>query len=569
MHSVFGDETLRAWNCPGPSTPNPQPYKEDILKRLLSVLATLLALPLAAGAAFAQPSGGDSQLFNPAIGEDTYLESGGSDVLEHLEPQFALITNYAHRSLLLNEDTSLERELVDHRITTDVQAALGLGDFMQLGLNVPVISYQSQGDVGNTREIESLETGDIRIVPKFEIIDSGDGDNGFGLAIAGELSVPTGNTENFSGSPGWQMEPRAVVEYRANRYFRTAANIGYLSREDMVLGDLRIGDEMTYGASFAVAPAPDAVDLELMAEVNGRFAADDDVELTERTAPVEAMGGARVAFGEHAFSIGAGAGLNDGYGTPDVRGFIGYSITPSATESVRKDFDGDGFADEDDKCPRRPEDLDAYMDDDGCPDHDDDSDQIADIRDACPKIPEDRDGVADADGCPEVDADNDGIADVNDECPMQPEDKDNIADFDGCPEMDVAVVETCEDEAMILKERIYFEFDSAEVHPRSFGTLQRQAAYLKDNPEITLVRVEGHADERGTEAYNRKLAKERAESARQYLINEGVAANRLVTASFGERDPALAKSGDDAWDVNRRVELTVLQTTAGIEVGAN
>jgi hypothetical protein len=98
------------------------------------------------------------------------------------------------------------------------------------------------------------------------------------------------------------------------------------------------------------------------------------------------------------------------------------------------DPDGDGLRGEDDDCPDRPEDLDGFEDEDGCPDPDNDGDGVLDLIDLAPNLPEDIDGYEDEDGRPDLDNDNDGIADANDLCPDRAEDFDGFEDGDGCPE---------------------------------------------------------------------------------------------------------------------------------------
>ena len=103
-----------------------------------------------------------------------------------------------------------------------------------------------------------------------------------------------------------------------------------------------------------------------------------------------------------------------------------------------QDTDGDRIPDSRDRCPDAPEDYDGDADDDGCPDAaaDRDGDGVVDPDDKCPDVAEDRDGFQDADGCPDPDNDLDGIADAADKCPLQPEDKDGFEDLDGCPDPD-------------------------------------------------------------------------------------------------------------------------------------
>ena len=98
------------------------------------------------------------------------------------------------------------------------------------------------------------------------------------------------------------------------------------------------------------------------------------------------------------------------------------------------DTDGDGVVDRHDHCPRLPEDLDGWLDTDGCPDFDNDADGIPDELDGAPDSPEDFDGWQDEDGIPDPDNDGDGIFDWLDSCPDQPEDLDGYRDSDGCPD---------------------------------------------------------------------------------------------------------------------------------------
>jgi len=74
------------------------------------------------------------------------------------------------------------------------------------------------------------------------------------------------------------------------------------------------------------------------------------------------------------------------------------------------DADGDGIADDADKCPNDPEDRDAFQDSDGCPDLDNDADGIIDVSDKCPNVPETMNGFEDADGCPDANIDRAKLA---------------------------------------------------------------------------------------------------------------------------------------------------------------
>lgn len=101
-----------------------------------------------------------------------------------------------------------------------------------------------------------------------------------------------------------------------------------------------------------------------------------------------------------------------------------------------KDHDSDGLLGNWDACPHLAEDLDAWQDEDGCPDYDNDEDMVPDSVDVCKFIPEDVDGFEDKDGCPENNNDLDSLKDFEDKCPNQAEDYDGFLDSDGCPDYD-------------------------------------------------------------------------------------------------------------------------------------
>jgi peptidoglycan-associated lipoprotein len=101
---------------------------------------------------------------------------------------------------------------------------------------------------------------------------------------------------------------------------------------------------------------------------------------------------------------------------------------------------------------------------------------------------------------------------------------------------------------------IYFGFDDSEVDTDSVGILEAHGEYLASNPYLT-VRLEGHADERGSREYNIGLGERRAQAVRQLLLLQGVGSAQLGTVSYGEERPAVLGSDEEAWSLNRRVEL--------------
>ena len=110
--------------------------------------------------------------------------------------------------------------------------------------------------------------------------------------------------------------------------------------------------------------------------------------------------------------------------------------------------------------------------------------------------------------------------------------------------------ETAESLGMI----IYFEFDSSEVRAEDQDLVAGHAISLNDNAGAS-VRLEGHADERGSREYNIGLGERRAQAVRQMLMIQGVGASQIQTVSFGEERPESMGSSESDYAENRRVEI--------------
>jgi len=101
---------------------------------------------------------------------------------------------------------------------------------------------------------------------------------------------------------------------------------------------------------------------------------------------------------------------------------------------------------------------------------------------------------------------------------------------------------------------IYFDFDQSDLRPEYADLLARHANNLANNSG-TSMRLEGHADERGSREYNIGLGERRAQAVRRMLLIQGAAAGQISTVSFGEERPAAFGSDEDSWAQNRRVEI--------------
>ena len=113
-----------------------------------------------------------------------------------------------------------------------------------------------------------------------------------------------------------------------------------------------------------------------------------------------------------------------------------------------------------------------------------------------------------------------------------------------------------EDLVVNVGDRVFFDYDRYELKPEARAQLEKQAAWLRNFPQVT-VTVEGHCDERGTREYNLALGERRADSVRNYLIALGVDANRIRVISYGKERPAVVGSDETAWAQNRRAVTVV------------
>ncbi|MFO1435887.1 MAG: OmpA family protein [Gammaproteobacteria bacterium] len=144
-----------------------------------------------------------------------------------------------------------------------------------------------------------------------------------------------------------------------------------------------------------------------------------------------------------------------------------------------------------------------------------------------------------------TDQDEDGVADADDKCVQTP--KGMKVNKDGCP---------ASGQTLLTLTGLTFENNTTDMTSESKPALEKAVAVLKENASLN-VQIVGHTDDRGEPDYNRELSLQRAESVRQYLIGQGIAAERLEAVGKGEDEPLVPNTNDRARKQNRRVELVV------------
>ena len=182
---------------------------------------------------------------------------------------------------------------------------------------------------------------------------------------------------------------------------------------------------------------------------------------------------------------------------------------------------------------------------DQCPNLDDDGDGIVNRDDACPT----EKGIPETRGCPAKDSDNDGVPDHLDKCP----DKAGAADNEGCPRAEISK----ETRKIEITEKVLFDTGKSTLKPESDKLLNEIATIMKDHPEVKKVTVEGHTDNVGGAALNRRLSQARANAVMAALVKLGVEKNRLEAKGFGPSRPIAPNDTAEGRDANRRVEFVI------------
>ncbi|XXF75166.1 Ig-like domain-containing protein [Myxococcaceae bacterium GXIMD 01537] len=559
---------------------------------VLALLGVVVATPAAAQPAVSQAV--DVQQYKPGPGASDVLGIYGTQVGQHLDYHLGLSLNYSRDALGVfdpREDDFIY-QIVKNQFTADLMGSISLFDRFELGLALPVTFQSSQDGSSSSPVFQSglsaAGLGDLRIVPKAHLLKSG----GFDLGLVVPILVPTGGEKDLLGSAGVGAQPRLIAEWRSEGGLRILANAGANFRREQDLRNVKVGNELAYGLG---AEVPLTQKLALQGTLNGSFGLRQQ---DEEEAPLELLAALKYRFlNGLAAHVGAGPGITRGYGTPGFRLFAGLGYTPEKQrpapqplcelgpedldgfqdddQCLDPDNDGDGLADVADLCPNEAETVNGFHDEDGCPDEDaaagkdskpivlvpggdSDKDGIPDEADRCPMAAEDADGFEDEDGCPDPDNDRDGVADAVDQCPLEAETINSVKDEDGCPDKGSTKVRV-EAKRIVILEKVHFATAKDVILARSFPLLEQVASVLRANPQIELVRVEGHTDDQGSDATNLNLSQRRANNVRAFLEKKGIAAERMEAVGYGETKPVDTNKTARGRENNRRVVFNIVK----------
>ena len=262
-------------------------------------------------------------------------------------------------------------------------------------------------------------------------------------------------------------------------------------------------------------------------------------EYSEKDGAVKLLagGGINFWFTDH-LGLNVQTGYNHGFqkdGTDYFQHSAGIVIKFGA-----KDTDKDGIPDKDDACP----DVAGPKEFNGCPDTD--GDGVPDKDDKCPDVA----GPAENGGCPWPDTDGDGVLDKDDQCVNEA----GPASNNGCPEPN-------DDDQKRLNQyakTILFDTGKASIKFQSAEVLNQIINVLKKYPKSRF-RIEGYTDSTGNKQRNITLSQNRADAVKIYLIQGGIASDRLESIGYGPDKPIASNKTRKGRELNRRVEINLIK----------
>lgn len=511
--------------------PTPIPLVSIVRPLLVPVLmaAALASRPVAADTELVRKGEGmESRLFRHAVDTKGHFTVDSTPVLPHLALSLGMILDFGFNQWVAVEaDEGLfpgaySDTTVDRYITALLMFNLGLFDRFVLGLQLPLIipggsMYFDNED--NQRGWSSKGTfGDLAIHGKAHITRATAHPVGLGLVL--QYQAPTGKPELLTGEPGGgALSGKVIIDVEPVRWYRAALNVGaryvfdferenHLNWDGQDLKLFDYGPMLTFGLGQSFSLWPGTMDFVVEVYGNQLASGFGDRGYTS----LEAAGGFKVYVEQNSYLMAGYAhgiplgGTDSGYGfqAMEHRMFLGFAFEPSLL-----DTDGDG---------------------------------IPDIRDECPLVP----GTRKYKGCPPPPVEIDLPVEEDED-----EGRVDIVEEKSEAELIDGVIRT-------LK-KIYFEYDSDEIKEESFPILDQVAKIILDNPQINLVEIEGHADERGPERYNLRLTARRAASVRRYLVSKGIEGRRLRSMGYGEYCPVSHGSTEADYEQNRRVDFKVLK----------
>jgi outer membrane protein OmpA-like peptidoglycan-associated protein len=509
-----------------------------------------------------------------------------------------------------NGDQFVRRvSIVEHQLVGHLDIAGSFLDRVQISTTLPVDFWESGTPAYGVAPNGSPVVSDIRVGVLARVWRHADKDP-ISIHLGADLWIPTGASGQHAGDLYPRGAPQIVLAGLVANHLRWAFSGGVMIRGVTSLGmgpASSLGSELQLRAALAWTDSKRRFNIGpeawFQTPVSGSNA------FATRATSLELFAGAQMQIARmFQIAVGAGSGVVSALGSPDARVILRLAWAPVKPDKPA-DRDGDGVPDSQDLCPTTSgassakgcpdQDADGVPDSDdlcpnevagakpdahrsGCPVKDADQDGVPDSEDQCPDQASGKNPDPKASGCPIKDADQDGVPDSEDQCPelkpgqrpdparpgcpLPDKDGDGIPDGeDACPNLPGSVnadkrksgCPLLTDVATELRS-VQFAKNEAVLLPESFPVLDEVIALLKASAEVIgTIEIAGHADDTGTDEWNQRLSKQRAEAVVRYLVEHGIPKKRLRAIGYGNTRPLIKETTDEARARNRRVEMRV------------
>jgi outer membrane protein OmpA-like peptidoglycan-associated protein len=431
-----------------------------------------------------------------------------SDILAHGDASTSLIMSQA-RDILSASDLQVGgvdslSYPIQGQLRTEVLAAFGLYDLMDIGVAIPVLAYQWGDDLAGIdrvgEEVDGTALGDVRIHPRIRFVRR-EATGGLGVALAASLHLPTGDSSSFNSMGVFRAEPRLIFDWLSpDGRLAIATNLGYHIGPRYVYRGLVFDDDLRWGASLQSELA--LGDYVFIATFGARGSVPLEMslgagDLDKVGVPVELLGALKFPLSHHVVSeIGYAQSPSTGIGAASFRAFFGLTVGWPKQEFFAGPVPLEG---------------------------DRDGDLLIDPIDACPDEAEDADGVQDEDGCPELDR-------------SLWHQRQGVLTFAG-------------EASAILSEK---------SHAVIRDTANAIAEVANKEGGIDHIMVLGFADELEDDASNERLARERAEAVAGLLATYGIAREFMKVEASAGGDPLRGIGAPERSPDARRVQLRVV-----------
>lgn len=288
---------------------------------------------MAGGAVQAKESRFDAINFTPTFDGGSYVTVYGAQTLQQWQPHFNLYLDYANKPLIFTGAAG-DQSIIDYSLIANVNASLGLTDWLTVGANVPVVLYNSffaDTPIAAPSGIADggFMMGDVGLGFKIRLLDGNK--SAVGLALIPFVTFPTGDEIRYVGNGAITGGGLFAAEFKAGKLpLSFALNLGAKIRDNVVRHGITMDDEILFSGA---ANYKFVQDWEAIVELQGSTVA-KDFFASNKTTPVEALASVRHNFGNTGLDLtaGAGFGVNNGVGTPRVRGFMGLGWTGKKPE---------------------------------------------------------------------------------------------------------------------------------------------------------------------------------------------------------------------------------------------